>query len=51
MNDNSLDSPDVGMDSLDGSPDLNPVELPGANIAPSVEDRLTAIEDILNINY
>lgn len=31
-------------------PDIVPVELPGRNGSPTVEDRLAEIESVLNIN-
>lgn len=51
MEENSLDSQDTSQNTVNAAPDLNPVELPGRNMDPSVEDRLAAIETILNINY
>lgn len=31
-------------------PDLEPVEIPGRDISPSIEDRLAQVEEVLRIN-
>lgn len=51
MDDNSLDSSDTGQNTINATPDLTPTELPGRSMDPSVNERLAAIEEILNINY
>lgn len=51
MPENSLDTADAGQNTVNSTPDLSPVELPGRSNDPSVEERLAAIEEILNINY
>lgn len=51
MDENDLSTPDNQVDYVNGAPDLTPVELPGRNIIPNTDDRLAAIESILNISY
>lgn len=44
-----MQNSDIDADGINEVPDLNPVEIPGRNIDPSLEDRLSQVEQILNI--
>lgn len=37
-------------DDINEVPELVPVELPGRNIAPSLEERMSQVEAVLKIN-
>lgn len=42
---------DIQASDVNEAPDLAPIELPGRNAAPSIEERVAVIESTLNINY
>ncbi len=41
---------DLQSNDINDIPDIAPLELPGRNNSPSVEDRLLQIETVLNIS-
>lgn len=41
---------DIDTQNLEDAHELTPVELPGRNLAPSIQERLDTVESILNIH-